>query len=82
MHFSTSGSRNRAHGEYTSDGMPVFVPEITTPLPLPGEYIVLQLNPVAMSKHLNRIGLTKAFRTLEFKRYLAIVLDVRERHIV
>ncbi|KAI0701386.1 hypothetical protein BC835DRAFT_1303755 [Cytidiella melzeri] len=26
-------------------------PEILTPLPLPGEYIVLQLNPAAMAKH-------------------------------
>lgn len=50
--------------------------EIKTPLPLRGEYITLQLSPIAMSKHLGRPGLTSALRKLELKQYLALFLNV------
>lgn len=61
---------------YDENGLPTLKAEISLPLPVPGEYMVLQLNPVAMAKHLGRPGLSAALRKLEFKRYLAIAVVV------
>ncbi|KAI0087388.1 hypothetical protein BDY19DRAFT_955518 [Irpex rosettiformis] len=47
-------------------------PEILTPLPLPGEYVVLQLNPAAMAKHVGNSKLIKELSKLETKKYVAI----------
>lgn len=57
----------------SNEVIPPFEPEITTPLPLPGEHIVLQLNPVAMAKHLDDPKLIRNLRRIKTAKYLAIV---------
>lgn len=59
-----------------NDDDPPFQPQMTTPLPLPGEYIVLQLNPAAMARHLGKPELIRELEKLETKKYLAVVSHV------
>ena len=49
---------------------------VTTPLPLPGEFIVVQMSPVAMVKHLDRPKLSKTLENFVLERYLAVIYRV------
>jgi hypothetical protein len=53
------------------------VSEIMTQLPLPGEYVVLQLNPAAMAKHVGDPKLLKKLSQLKTDKYLAVCGGVR-----
>jgi len=56
-----------------NDDDPPFQPQMTTPLPLPGEYVVLQLNPAAMARHLGKPEMIRELEKLETKKYIAVV---------
>lgn len=63
--------------DHFDSGLDDLKDEAKTPLPIPGEYILLQLSPVAMAKHLGKPGLSSALRKLGSRKYLAVLVDVR-----
>lgn len=69
---NTSNHRSYRESKLLED----WEPEILTPLPLPGEYVVLQFNPVAMAKHVGNSNLIKEFKKLQTNKYVAICAGV------
>lgn len=68
----SSARLNKYRSQADNNLLKNWEPEILTPLPLPGEYVVLQLNPAAMAKHVGNSDLIKEFRKLQTKKYIAI----------